>query len=104
MNNPDSKAINYNILAENELIYDTIFVRMIYLCRQSQIASMHFMEAKTRQHYWAPTSQVFTIQPVRILNNSLTDYIHGNLNESVPSSEEPTLESLLGISSFPTFL
>ena len=60
------------------------------------------MEAKTRQHYWAPTSQVFTIQPVKILYNSQTDYTHGSIDEMIPPFEQPTLESWLGISTFPT--
>ena len=60
------------------------------------------MEANTRRHYWAPTSQVFTIQPVKILNNSQTDYIHGGIDEMIPPFQQPTLESLLGIPTPPT--
>ena len=59
------------------------------------------MATKNKKRYWAPTSQVFTIQPVRILNNSLTDYPHGNLNDSLSPFEQPTLESLLGSLGYP---
>jgi len=62
---------------------------------------MHSMATKNKKRYWAPTSQVFTIQPVRILDNSLTDYTHGNLNDSIFPFEQPTLESLLGFPGYP---
>ena len=59
------------------------------------------MEAKTRQHYWAPTSQVFTIQPVKILNNSQTDYNHGSIDEMISPFLQPALESLPEIPTLP---
>lgn len=40
------------------------------------------METNSKTHYWAPTSQVLPLQPVSILNNSVTDYNTGNLDES----------------------
>ena len=63
--------------------------------------SMFRMATDHKKRYWAPTSQALPLQPVRILNNSLTDYNQGNIDEKLLPIEDPTLESLPG---FPSFL
>ena len=57
------------------------------------------METNSKKHYWAPTSQALPLQPVKILNNSVTDYNTGNIDESALPFDLPTVPSFL-----PSFL
>lgn len=63
------------------------------------MSAMHSMETKIKKHYWEPASQVFSLQPVRILNNSLTDYNTGNLDESGLPFDLQTMPSFWDIPS-----
>lgn len=42
------------------------------------------MEEKNRQRYLPPFSQAMPLPAARLLTNSQTDYLFGNLNESMP--------------------
>lgn len=48
------------------------------------LASIRFMEEKNRQRYLPPFSQAMPLPAARLLTNSQTDYLFGNLNESMP--------------------
>ena len=52
---------------------------------------MHSMETNTKKRYWSPTSQTLTLQPARILGNSMQDYINGNLDEEPSGLGMPSL-------------
>jgi hypothetical protein len=49
------------------------------------------MKTKFRKCYESPASTALAIEPVRILDNSLTDYKYGGLDETIMSVEEFTL-------------
>lgn len=55
------------------------------------------METKTKKHFFAPDSQILAMQPVRILDNSLTNYKYGDLDDvpALPSDSGATSKTLI---------